>query len=436
MNDLAIEYLPLDALTPYARNARTHSSEQVEQLVASITEFGWTNPVLIDEAGGIIAGHGRVMAAQQMGMDQVPCIRLPHLTGAQRRAYVLADNRLALNAGWDDALLAQELADLDADGFDLGLTGFDSSEIDRLLAGLDQPSDQDAETDRADATPELRPQAITQPGDMWLLGEHRVLCGDSTEAADVARLAGGRRAGLMATDPPYGVSHVATKDGIPRSGFSDMAERWEHIANDDLQDQVLQAFLERAFRAAVAHALTDNAAWYLWHAHLTQGFFAAAAAAAAADVLLHRQIIWVKPSMVLTRSGMYHWRHEPCFYGWRRGHMPPWYGDKSQTSVWAVGRDRDTVHPTQKPVALWESPIANHTRRGECIYEPFAGSGSQLIAAEKSARVCLAMELSPHYCDAIVRRWQDYTGRTATLDGDGRSFAEVEAARIPESAYD
>jgi DNA modification methylase len=363
-----------------------------------------------------------------MGLYQVPCIRLGHLSPAQRRAYVLADNKLALNAGWDDALLAQELAALDADEYDLGLLGFGSAEIDALLAGLESPVDPEREADREDARPDIRPRAITQAGDLWLLGDHRVLCGDSTDPADVAHLVAGRRAYLMATDPPYGVSHVATKNGIPDSGFSDMAERWEHIANDDLQDQALQAFLERVFRAAVDHALADNAAWYLWHAHLTQGFFAAAAAAAA-DVLLHRQIIWVKPSMVLTRSGMYHWRHEPCFYGWRRGHMPPWHGDKSQTSVWAVGRDRDTVHPTQKPVALWEAPIANHTRRGECIYEPFAGSGSQLIAAEKAARTCLAMELSPHYVDAIVRRWQDFTGRCATLDGDSRTFGVIEAER-------
>jgi DNA modification methylase len=429
MPDLAIEYLPLAGLTPYARNARTHSPAQVAQLVASIREFGWTNPVLVDEAGGIIAGHGRVMAAQQLGIDPVPCIRLAHLTDAQRRAYVLADNRLALNAGWDEELLAQELAALDAMDYNLDLLGFDSAEVDRLLASVMDAPDADADADREDATPDLRPQAITRAGDLWILGSHRVLCGDSTEASDVVRLVDGRRAGLMATDPPYGVSHVATKDGIPVSGFSNMAERWEHIANDDLQDKVLQDFLERAFRAAVEHALTENAAWYLWHAHLTQGFFAAAAAAAAADVLLHRQIIWVKPSLVLTRSGMYHWRHEPCFYGWRRGHMPPWHGNKSQTSVWAVGRDRDTVHPTQKPVALWEAPIANHTRRGEYIYEPFAGSGSQLIAAEKASRGCLAMELSPHYVDAIVRRWQDYTGGVAVLDGDGRSFAQVEAER-------
>lgn len=420
--------LPLADLVPYARNARTHSREQVEQIVASIREFGWTNPVLVDAAGGIVAGHGRVLAAQRMGMAAVPCLVLDHLTDAQRRAYVLADNRLALNAGWDEQLLARELAALDESGYGLEVIGFSSAEIDRLLA-LDAPQDDEDPSDGEGdpAIPDERAPSITQRGDLWRLGRHRLLCGDSTDATDVARLfADGRRALLMATDPPYGVSHVATKNGMPVSGFSNIAERWDHIANDDLQDAALQAFLERAFTAAVAYALADNAAWYLWHAHLTQGFFAAAAAAA--DVLLHRQIIWVKPSLVLTRSGMYHWRHEPCFYGWRRGFPPPWHGTKSQTSVWEIGRDRGTIHPTQKPVELWAAPIANHTRRGERIYEPFAGSRGQLMAADQAGRECMAIELSPHYCDAIVRRWQNATGHRAVHDVTGEPFPESPVA--------
>lgn len=424
---------PVAALVPYARNARTHSPAQVAQIVASVREFGWTNPVLIDEAGGIIAGHGRVLAAQQMGVAEVPCLVLAGLTPAQRRAYVLADNQLALNAGWDEALLAQELAALEAVDFDLDLIGFGSAEIDRLLAWDDLEDDDEAgggDGGSGVVPIDERAPAISQRGDLWLLGRHRLLCGDSAEAEDVARLFdGGARALLMATDPPYGVSHVATKDGIPGSGFADMSDRWEHIANDDLQDAALQAFLERVFAAAAAHALAENAAWYLWHAHLTQGFFAAAAAAAA-DVLLHRQIIWVKPSMVITRSGMYHWRHEPCFYGWRRGHPPPWYGEKNQTSVWEIGRDRDTIHPTQKPVALWAAPIANHTRRGERIYEPFAGSGSQLMAAEQAGRACMAIELSPHYVDAIVRRWQGATGRQAVHAVTGAAFPDPPEAAL------
>lgn len=414
-----IESLPTADLVPYARNARTHSDAQVEQIAASIQEFGFTNPILIGADNGIIAGHGRVMAALRLGLERVPCVRLWHLTETQRRAYVLADNRLALDAGWDEELLALELSALRADDFDLDLLGFDAREIEDLLDGS---TGTDGQTD-PDAVPEPLPEAISKPGDVWVMGGHRLMCGDSGNADAVATLMAGERAVMMQTDPPYGVSHVATKDGIPRSGFSNMAERWEHIKNDDLQDEALQDFLFGAFRTARDIALCENAAWYLWHAYLTQGFFAAAAAAAA-DVLLHRQIIWRKPSFVLTRSGMYHWQHEPCFYGWRRGHPPPWYGDKSQTSVWEIGRDRDAVHPTQKPVALWQPGISNHTRQGEILYEPFSGSGSQIIAAEQTGRRCYAMDLSPQYVDVAVRRWQQFTGRQAIHEATGQPFPQ------------
>lgn len=415
-----IESLPTADLVPYARNARTHSDAQVAQIAASIREFGFTNPVLIGADNGIIAGHGRVLAARQLGLAEVPCVRLGHLTDVQRRAYVLADNRLALSAGWDEAMLALELSALRIDDFDLELTGFEPGEIEAYLNGPDAGTE--GLTD-PDEVPEPLPEAISKPGDVWLMGGHRLMCGDSADADAVPKLMGGGLASIMQTDPPYGVSHVATKDGIPRSGFSNMAERWEHIKNDDLQDELLQEFLFGVFRAARDLALKENAAWYLWHAHLTQGFFAAAAAAAA-DVLLHRQIIWRKPSMVLTRSGMYHWQHEPCFYGWRRGHPPPWYGNKSQTSVWEIGRDRDAVHPTQKPVALWMPGIDNHTKPGEVCYEPFSGSGSQIIAAEQTGRRCYAMELSPQYVDVAVRRWQQFTGRQAILEATGQPFPQ------------
>jgi DNA modification methylase len=413
-----IEHWPIDKLIPYSRNPRTHSDAQVAQIAASIREFGFTNPVLIDGNGNIIAGHGRVLAARKLGMQEVPCIRMEHLTETQRRAYIIADNKLALNAGWDDELLAVELKELSDVGFDLELTGFD---FDELSALIDVDSDQvtDGLTD-PDDVPETKPEAITKPGDIWLLGDHRLMCGDSTVAEHVENLMAGQKAVLMQTDPPYGVSHVATKNGIPDSGFSDMESRWEHIKNDDLQDEKLQEFLEAAFKHAASIALVENAAWYLWHAYLTQGFFAAAAAAA--DVLLHRQIIWVKPSFVLTRSGMYHWRHEPCFYGWRKGNPPPWYGDKNQSSVWEIGRDKGTEHPTQKPVALWLPPIYNHTKPGEIIYEPFSGSGSQIIAAEQTGRRCYAMELSPQYVDVAVRRWQQFTGKRAILEATGEPF--------------
>jgi DNA modification methylase len=249
------------------------------------------------------------------------------------------------------------------------------------------------------------------------MGEHRLLCGDSTKAEDVARLMEGEKAVLMNTDPPYGVDYTATKAGMPVSGLGDAQARWGDIENDDLTDGAkLQTFLESAIRAAVPH-LASGCAFYLWHPMLTQGtFFAAAAAAAAADILIHRQIIWVKPGFVLTRSGMYHWKHELCFYGWVRSHPPPWYGEKNQTSVWEVGRDDGkSVHPTQKPVALFETPMLNHSRKGEAVYEPFCGSGSQIIAGERLGRRVRAMELSPRWVDAAVARWEQFTGKRALL---------------------
>lgn len=407
---MQVEVLPVEKLIPYARNARTHSDEQVAQIAASIREFGFCNPVLVDAEDGIIAGHGRVLAARKLGMGEVPCIRLGHLTETQKRAYVLADNKLALNAGWDEEMLRFELGDLQADGFDLDLAGFSAEELDELFADANQA---EGETD-PDAVPEVRTETVSKLGDVWLLGKHRLMCGDSTDAGSVALLMNGEKAAIMQTDPPYGVDYVATKGA---------QDRWESIKNDELKDSQLQSFLEAVFKNAADMSLAKDAAWYLWHAHLTQGFFAAAAAAAA-DVLLHRQIIWVKPSLNLTRSGMYHWKHEPCFYGWVRGHQPPWYGPKNQTSVWEVGRDTGTVHPTQKPVDIWAPGLQNHTKPGQIAYEPFSGSGSQIIAAERAGRRCYAMELAEPYVDVAVRRWQEYTGKKAILESTGEPFPD------------
>lgn len=421
---MEVESIPVDRLIPYARNPRVNDSA-VDAVAASIKEFGFRQPIVVDENLVILVGHTRLKAAHKLGLDTVPVHVAMGLSETQKKAYRIADNRLNEIAGWDDDLLALEIEDLRLDDFDLGILGFDSGEVDSLLASLDATPE--GESDPDDEAPILHGEPITQLGDVWLLGHNRLMCGDSGDAESVSVLMAGDRAILMQTDPPYGVSHVATKDGIPRHGFSDMAQRWEHIKNDDLQDAQLQAFLESVFRTASELALADNAAWYLWHAHLTQGFFAAAAAAA--DVLLHRQIIWVKPSMVLTRSGMYHWQHEPCFFGWRKGRQPPWYGNKSQTSVWEIGRDRDTIHPTQKPVALWMPGIENHTKAGDVCYEPFSGSGSQIIACEQTGRACYAMELSPQYVDASVRRWQAYTGKLATLESTGQPFPADQQAQ-------
>jgi DNA modification methylase len=406
-----LEHLPIDGLIPYARNSRTHSPEQVTQIAASIREFGFTNPILIDADGGIIAGHGRVLAARQLGLATLPCLRLGHLSEAQKRAYIIADNKLALNAGWDETLLALELADLKAMDYDLGLTGFDLGEIDELLAGLDATPE--GQTD-ADAVPPVQAESVTKPGDVWVLGKHRIMCGDSTDAGSVARLMGGEKAVLMQTDPPYGIAYVENAKSKGQSvSHTD-------IENDNLNGEKLQAFLEAQIRAALP-SLRKDCAFYLWHPMLTQGTFFAAAAAAAADILIHRQIIWQKPSLVFGR-GDYHWQHELCFYGWVRGNRPPFYGKRNQTTLWPVGRETSKDHPTAKPVDLWIPPIENHTKPGEIMYEPFSGSGSQIIAAEQTGRRCYAMELSPQYVDVAVRRWQQFTGKVATHADTGAPF--------------
>ena len=404
-----IETLAVDSLIPYARNSRTHSDAQIAQIAASVREYGFTNPVLIDADGGIIAGHGRVMAARALGMADVPCIRLAHLTDAQKRAYIIADNRLALNAGWDDSLLALELRDLADAGYDVGLTGFGLDEIDALLASLDATPE--GQTDPDDAPP-VQAEAITRPGDVWVLGRHRIMCGDSTVPNHVERLMNNEKAQLMQTDPPYGIAYVVNAKTKGQSiAHAD-------IENDDLDGEKLQSFIEAMIRAALP-CLHNNAAYYLWHPMLTQGTFFAAAAAA--DVLIHRQIIWQKPSLVFGR-GDYHWQHELCFYGWRRGNRPPFYGPRNQTTLWAVGRETSKDHPTAKPVDLWRAPIENHTKSGEIMYEPFSGSGSQIIAAEQTGRRCYAMEISPQYVDVAVRRWQQFTGKVATLESTGAEF--------------
>lgn len=409
----AIEHLAIDALIPYARNSLTHSPEQIAQVAASIREFGFTNPVLIDADGGIIAGHGRVMAARQLGMETVPCLRLAHLSEAQKRAYIIADNKLALNAGWDEELLALELKDLQAMDYDLALTGFDLGDIDELLAGLDATPE--GETD-ADVVPEVKAEAVSKPGDVWLLGKHRIMCGDSTDAAQVSVLMDGEKAVLMQTDPPYGVDYA--NDERPNPGVAK-----PRVANDDLlEGEKLQEFLEAAIRAALPN-LEAHCAFYLWHPMLTQGTFFAAAAA---DILIHRQIIWAKPVLLLGR-GDYHWKHELCFYGWVRGNRPPFYGQRNQTTVWEIAsvshaERKEMNHATPKPVGIWMQPIYNHTKAGEIMYEPFSGSGSQIIAAEQTGRRCYAMELSPQYVDVAVRRWQQFTGKKATHADTGEAF--------------
>lgn len=412
MSDIRIDYRAIGDLVPYARNARTHSDAQVALIAGSIREYGFTNPVLVDGENGIIAGHGRVMAARQLGMAKVPVIELAHLTEAQKKAYILADNKLAEQAGWDKDLLAIEVADLTALGVDLTGIGFDATEIDALL-GRTEPDPREDEVPEPPITP------VSRPGDLWVMNGHRLLCGDATSAGDVGRLLGNLRPHLMVTDPPYGVTYdPAWRNEVGAA----KTKRTGKVLNDHRAD----------WREAWALFPGDVA--YVWHGalHATT----VAESLTATGFAIRSQIIWAKERLVLSR-GDYHWQHEPCWYAVREKATGHWTGDRKQTTVWNIAsRDQDaaTIHGTQKPVECMRRPILNNSSPGQAIYEPFSGSGTSIIAAETCGRQCFAMELDPAYVDVAVLRWQAFSGSTAILDGDGRTFAEVVADRATEAA--
>ncbi len=412
--------LPVAALVPYAANARQHPPEQVAQLAASIGEFGFTVPVLVDEAGVLIAGHGRILAARALGLEAVPAIRLSHLTEAQARAYRLADNQLALTSTWDEALLAAELRALRTEEFDLGLLGFDGAALDRLLAEATAEAPAVGGGDPDAPAPEPPAVPVTRPGDLWLMGPHRLLCGDATSAVDVARLLDGARTHLMVTDPPYGVNY--DPEWRNEAGVS-ATMRTGRVANDDRAD----------WREAWALFPGDVA--YVWHA----GVHARTVIESleATGFAVRSQIVWAKPRFVLGR-GDYHWQHEPCLYAVRKGATGHWQGARDQATLWPIAtagdEDAATVHGTQKPVECMRRPMLNNSAPGESVYEPFCGSGSTIIAAETAGRACLAMEIDPRYVDVAVRRWQDFTGSSAVLAGEERAFSDVAAARWARAA--
>jgi DNA modification methylase len=423
----AVERRPVSSLTPYARNARTHSDAQVAQIAASIREWGWTVPVLVDETGMLIAGHGRVLAAQRLGVPEVPVMVARGWSEAQKRAYVLADNKLALNAGWDSDLLRVELSDLQEGGFDLGLAGFEATELEALLAeanpGLTDPDD----------SPEPPVYPVSELGDVWLLGRHRIVCGDSTDALAVEAALAGVKPHLMVTDPPYGVEYdaawrneAAAEGKIGQRGQSRATGK---VENDDRAEW------------AEAWALFPGDVAYVWcaslHAHVVAGSLIASGFG------LKSQIIWAKDRFQLSR-GHYHWQHEPCWYATRGA--AHWNGDRKQSSLWEIKLPWDNYgnrkpgpedvknrHSTQKPVECMKRPIENNSSPGQAVYEPFSGSGTTLIACEMTGRVCHAIELSPAYVDVAVKRWSEFTGHQATLEGDGRTFAEVEGERQPQA---
>ena len=367
----------------------------------------------------VVVGNGRLVVAKRMGWSHVAVV-WRDLTPKQQRALSIADNRSAELADWDLERLEAELAGMEVE--DKGL--YDDLLLSELRAEDHEMVDVDEVEPQIDRAAELQEKWGTELGQLWLIpsktvegGEHRVLCGDSTKAEDVGRVMGGQRAGLMNTDPPYGVGYA--NDERPNPGVAK-----PRVANDELSDEVLQAFLEKAFRVATEAALQSTAAWYMWHAHLTQGYFAAAAAAAAAaDVILHRQIIWIKPVLLLGR-GQYHWKHEPCFMGWVKGHQPPDYGmgngERTQTTVWEIGsvshaERKKYNHSTPKPVGLFTIPIIKHLKCGEICFEPFGGSGPQWVAAEQLSRLCYGIELEPKYVAVILERLTDM-GLTPRLE--------------------
>ncbi len=412
--DLRVETVPLAELLPYAANARTHSDEQVAQIAASMVEFGFVNPVLVDEAGMLIAGHGRVLAARKLGLETAPTIRLGHLTEAQARAFRLADNQIALNAGWDAAMLRTELLDLKAIGFDMNLVGFSQSDLAAMMAGDGSAVDEAAADDLA---PEPPVDPVSRPGDLWIMGKHRLLCGDATSANAVERLLDGARPHLLASDPPYGVNYDPAWRN--RAGVSS-TDRTGTVSNDHRAD----------WREAWALFPGDVA--YVWHAGRYTRIVAESLEAA--GFTIRSQIVWAKSRLVLGR-GDYHYQHEPCFYAVREGKTGHWQGARDQTTLWSIAtrgdetEDPETVHGTQKPVECMRRPILNNSAPGDAIYEPFSGSGTTLIAAEMTGRRCLAMEIDPAYCDVAVRRWQNLTGQVAMLDGHDQDFAEIAAAR-------
>ncbi|MDC7707235.1 site-specific DNA-methyltransferase [Vogesella indigofera] len=401
-----IEQWPTAKLLPYARNARTHSDDQVAQIASSIAEFGFTNPILAGSDGVIVAGHGRLAAAQKLGLAVVPVVVLDHLSATQRRALVIADNRIAENAGWDDAMLRIEIASLQDDDFDLSLTGFDADALAELMAG-DEP-DAEGETDD-DAVPEVSETPISRPGDVWLLGGHRLLCGDSTVADSYERLLIGEPVDMVFTDPPYNVNYA-------NSAKDKMRGKDRAILNDNLGDGFYD-FLLAALTPTIA-----NCRGGIYVAMSSSELDVLQAAFRAAGGKWSTFIIWAKNTFTLGRAD-YQRQYEPILYGWPEGAQRHWCGDRDQGDVWNIKKpQKNGLHPTMKPVELVERAIRNSSRAGNVVLDPFGGSGTTLIAAEKSGRLARLIELDPKYVDVIVRRWQDWTSKQATREADGAAF--------------
>ena len=388
-----MQLVALDKLVPYANNARTHSPEQIGKLRSSLREFGFINPVIIDRDFGIIAGHGRVLAAREEGITEVPCVFVDHLTEAQKKAYIIADNRMALDAGWDEELLRVEIEALQAEAFDISLTGFGDDEIADLFGN----EKDEVEDDDYDLSTALEKAAFVQRGDRWFVGKHRLYCGDATNPDDVAALMDGNRANLVLTDPPYGVSFKSA------SGLT--------IQNDSMKNEEFYNFLRKAFDNMVAH-LENGGSAYVFHAD-TEGL-TFRQAFVDAGFHLAGVCIWAKNSLVLGRSD-YQWQHEPVLYGFLKNGKHRWYSDRKQTTIWNFDKPkRNANHPTSKPLDLLSYPLGNSSQENAIVIDTFGGSGSTLMACEKTNRICYTMELDEKYASVILRRYVEDTG-----DSDG-----------------
>lgn len=402
-----MQLVDINKLIPYVNNARTHNAQQINKLRSSLREFGFINPVIIDRDFNVIAGHGRIMAAKEEGINEVPCVFVDYLTEAQKKAYILADNRMAMDAGWDEELLKVEIEALQAEDFDLSLTGFDESE----LAGFFDTAD-DAKDDDFDVDAELEKPPVTQSGDLWLLGNHRLLCGDSTKEENYTLLMNGKKANLVVTDPPYNVNYQGTAG---------------KIKNDNLENDKFYQFLFDAF-TCMEKAMANDASIYVFHAD-TEGLNFRKAFADA-GFYLSGTCIWKKQSLVLGRSP-YQWQHEPCLFGWKKNGKHRWYSDRKQTTIWEFDKPKKNGdHPTMKPVPLIAYPIKNSSMSNCIVLDPFGGSGSTLIACEQTNRICHTIELDEKYCDVIVKRYIEQAGTAENVsvvrDGKTTRFDDLE----------
>ena len=385
-----MQLVDINKLIPYVNNARTHSPEQITKLRSSLREFGFVNPIIVDKDLNVIAGHGRLAAAKAEGITEVPCVFAEHLTEAQKKAYIIADNRMSEDAGWDDELLKVEMEALQDMGFDLSMTGFDTDELDELFKNED---DSEVKDDDFDLTAALEKASFVERGDIWTVGKHRLMCGDATSADDVNALMGDTKANLILTDPPYGVSFKSA------SGLT--------IQNDSIKDEEFYTFLLNAFKCMAEHLESGGAA-YVFHAD-TEGLNFRRAFV---DAGFHLAgcCIWVKDSLVLGRSD-YQWQHEPVLYGFLQNGKHKWFSDRKQTTIWNFDKPkRNANHPTSKPLDLLSYPIGNSTQENAVVIDTFGGSGSTMMACEQMNRVCFMMELDPKYASVILRRYVEDTG--------------------------